>query len=264
MTSQLTVTSSPAADAAGDVAQVIASLPVSLHPATGEADLVGIAGEGGWVAAATDAIASGARGVMIVDPSAADVTELVEQAEAARVPVVIDATWSHNPAVANSAAAFAEHHDADSLVESRVNVPLDSDIERVLLNQLSLIRTAVGPIESVTFPRKNSRGYDALASLVGGASASLTAILSNSVQQSATVRILKPTTSVELELSDPASAAPGHAVVSGPEGATLLTTQWETAHRAAWRRLHALANDGETAPDLAGFARDVAVATAAR
>lgn len=264
MTTQLTVTSSSAADAAGDIPQVIASLPVSLHPASDQADLIGIAGEDGWVVAAEEAISSGARGVMIVDPVAADVTALIEKAEAAGVPVVIDARWSGNPAVASSADAFAEHHDADSLVEARVNVPLDSEIERVLLNQLSLVRTAVGPVKSITFARKNARGYDALAVLTSGASANLTAILSNSVPHSATLRILKPETSVEVELPGPATAAPGHAVVSGPDGATLLTTQWETAHRAAWRRLHSLVDAGKTSPDLAGFARDVATTQTAR
>ena len=45
--------------------------------------------------------------------------------------------------------------------------------------------------------------------------------------------------------------------VAVPEGATLLETQWETAHRSAWRHLHRLVQDGASGTDLAGFARDV-------
>lgn len=264
MTTQFTVTASSAADQAGDVAQVIASLPVSLHQASAEADLVGIIGGYGWVEAAKHAIASGARGVLIVDPVAVDVVTLIKQADAAGVPVVIDATWTDNPAVLTSASAFAEHHGTDSFLEARVNVLLGSDIERVLLNQLSLVRTVVGPIRRLRFARNNSRGYDARADLVSGASASLSAILSNSVPVSATLRMLLPETSVEVELPSPVSAAPGSAIVSGPEGAMALPTQWETSHRAAWRRLHRLVDAGEMSHDLAGFARDVAVVRTAR
>ncbi|TFD20092.1 hypothetical protein [Cryobacterium sp. TMS1-13-1] len=264
MTTQFAVTASSAADKAGDIAQVIASLPVSLHQAFAAADLVGIAGGDGWVDAAKHAIESGARGVLIVDPVAFDVVALIKQADAAGVPVVIDATWTHNPAVAASADAFVEHCDADGFIEARVNVPLGSDIERVLLNQLSLVRTVVSPISRLRFARKNSRGYDALADLVGGASASLSAILSSSGPVSATLRILQSETSVEVELPSPVSAAPGSVIVSGPEGATLLPTQWETAHRAAWRRLHGLVDAGELSRDLAGFARDVAAIRTAK
>lgn len=266
MTTRFTVTATPAAKKAGDVAQVLASLPVSLHPASAEAnsaDLMGFAGEDGWVAAVSEAIASGARGVLVVDPVAADVAALIATAEAAGVPVVLDSTWSHNPAVTNTADAFARHHSADSIVESRINAPVGSDTERVLLNQLSLVRTAVGAVRSIRFARRNDKGYDALATLASGASASLAAILTNSVPTSATLRILGSETAVELELPGPATAAPGHAVVSGPEGATLLPTLWETAHRAAWRRLHHLVQSGEPSGDLSGFADDVAAVRSA-
>ena len=259
MTAQLTVASSPVADASGDVAQVIASLPVSLHPAEGGGDLIAIAGIRGWAEAAAEAIASGARGLLIVDPVAADVTSLRETASAAGVPVLVDATWTYNPAVAQSAGAFAAHHDADSLLEARVDVPIGSDFDHVLLSQLSLVRAAVGPAVHLEFARRTERGYDAMAHLAGGARAGVTAIATDSLPPAATLRILKPTTAVVLTVPSPTTASPGRAVVSGPEGATLLPTQYETAHRAAWRHLHRLVRAGETSTDLEGFAQDVCV-----
>ncbi|WP_150306530.1 hypothetical protein [Planctomonas psychrotolerans] len=265
MTTRLTVTAAPAAKLMGDVAQVIASLPVSLHhaPEAQGADLVGIAGNAGWAAEAIAAIGAGARGVMIIDPVGEDVGALIDAAAAARVPVVIDSTWSHNPAVASGAGAFTEQHSADSFVESRVNAPVGSDIDRVLLNQLALVRAAVGPVRTIRFARRNGTGYDALATLASGASAGLSGILSDSVPVSASLRILRSETAAELTLPGPETATPGQAVVSGPDGATLLPTLWETAHRAAWRRLHSLVIDGGTSDDLAGFAEDVAATRAA-
>jgi hypothetical protein len=258
MTPQMAVAASPEADAAGDVAQVIASLPVSLHPASRAPDLVAIdGGTAGWPDEAERQIGTGVRGIMVINPVAADVTALKEKSSAAAVPVVIDSTWTYNPAVATGKGHFAAHNDTDSLLEARVNLPAGTDLDQALLAQLGLIRETTGQVTSLMFARKDRHGYDALATLASGGRASLTAIFSDSVPPSAVLRIIKPRTAVELTLPGPATAAPGKVVVSGPKGATLLTTLYETAHRAAWRNLYRLAQSGETAGDLAGFARDL-------
>jgi hypothetical protein len=259
MTNQLTVRFDLEAAAAGDLTQVVASLPVSLIQADQNPDLVGIAGGSGWPDAAERAIAAGARGVLVVDPVAADTSSLRGQAKAHGVPVVLDSTWNHNRAATGSAAAFAEINDGDSLVEARVTVPVGADLDRVLLGQLALIRTAVGPVTSLVFARRSGHGYDAMATLASGARGSITAIATNSTGSRATLRILRPVTAVELEVPAPNTAVPGRLVVSNPEGATLVTTQWETAHRSAWRRLHEFATTGGTVADLADFEHDVNV-----
>lgn len=278
MTRQLTVTSSPEADAAGGVAQVVASLPVSLHPfdggataghdgaATGAtapdggaAALVAIAGIAGWPEEALGALAAGARGVVVVSPSAADVTALQERAKALGVPVVLDTEWAPNPAVAAAAPHFAAHDDEESLVEARVDAPVGSDLDQVLLAQLALVRAAVGPVVSLSPARWNKHGYDVLAQLASGARASLGAILTDAAPPQATVRIIKPHTAVALVLPGAGTAAPGKVTVSGPDGATLLPTQWETAHRALWRRLHALVEAGQSCEDLLDFAADASL-----
>jgi hypothetical protein len=248
MTPQMTVAGTPQADAAGDVAQVIASLPVSLHPASGgTADLVAVdGGTPAWPKEAEHRIDAGARGIMVINPVAADVTALQEKSAAAAVPVVIDATWTYNPAVASAKAHFAAHTDANSLLEARVNLPAGTDLEHALLAQLALVRETTDQVISLTFARRDRHGYDALALLATGGRAALTAIFTDSMPVSATLRIIKPRTAVELTLPGPATAAPGQAVVSGPEGATLLTTLYETAHRAAWRHLHRLVQTGGT------------------
>lgn len=260
MTQQLTVTSSPEADAIGAVARVVASLPVSLHSSDdGGGALVAIAGASGWTDRALDSISSGAHGLMVISPSAADVTALKERAEALGVPVVIDTEWAHNPAVAAAAPQFARHNDENSFLEVRVNVPTGADLDQVLLAQLALIRTAVEPVVSLTYARRNGHGYDALAQLASGARASLTAILTDAVPASASLRIIKPRHAVTLTVPGSDTAAPGKVTVSGREGATLLPTLWESAHRAAWRRLHDLAEAGQGCDDLSAFAEDVAL-----
>jgi hypothetical protein len=265
MTNQLTVTSSDAANRTGAVPQVIASLPVSLHPAAdatarGSADLIAVDGAAGWPTEAERAIDAGARGVLVVRPVPADVTSLIGKANAANVPVVIDAMWTYNPAVQNSAGPFAELFDDRMLLEARTYARTGSDWDRVLLDQLSLIRAAVAPVRGFRFVRKSEHGYAALAEFANGARASITAVRTDSVPESATLRTVKAQHLVELEVPAPETARPGRVQVAGPEGSNLLETKWETAHRAAWRHLHGLATSGLTSSDLADFAEDQTIA----
>lgn len=265
MTTQLTVTASDAATRSGRVAQVIASLPVSLHPAASSderetADLVAVDGAAGWPAEAEKAIDGGARGVLVVRPGPADVRSLIEAANTRNVPVVIDAMWTYNPAVQNSAGAFAEVFDDRMLLEARTYARTGSDWDRVLLDQLSLIRAAVAPVRDFRFVRRSEHGYAALADFANGARASITAVRTDSVPESASLRSVKAQHLVELVVPAPETAIPGRVHVVGPEGANLLETKWETAHRAAWRHLHGLAVAGLTSSDLAEFSEDQAIA----
>ncbi|MDQ1531813.1 MAG: hypothetical protein QOE37_1918 [Microbacteriaceae bacterium] len=263
MTTQLTVFADDAAAAAGRIAEAVASLPVSLHPGSAPADLVGIAGAPGWPRAAAEAIRAGVRGVLVADPVPEDVTELQALLQEQSIPLVIDGPWTYNPAVADSADAFAERNDAEGLIETRVDMAVGSDLDRVLLGQLALVRAAVGPVVELRFDRRNRNGYDAIGTLSSGARVSLAAILTNAADQSASVRLLKARNAARLSVPDAATAAPGSVVITTEEGATLLVTKWESAHRAAWRALHELVTSGSTGTDLADFAEDVATASRA-
>ena len=253
MTARLTVFASSDATTEGRIGQAVAALPVSLRPGGEDADLVGIAGGAGWATAAARAIDAGARGVLVVDPVPTDVSPL----RASAVPVVLDGRWTYNPAVLDSVSAFSARNDGESLVEVRVDVPLGSDPQRVLVSQLALVRTAIAPLMELTFDRWNSRGWDARGTLESGAQVALCAILTNALEPAASLRIIKPEDAVRLTVTDPATARPGQLIVSSPGGATLLVTKWESAHRVAWRTLHGLATTGRPGADLLGFEHDV-------
>ena len=260
MDAPLTVTFDQAAQDSGAIAQVIASLPVSLARGSEHGDLVGINGGDGWPAAAERAIDAGARGVLVVRPLPVDVTSLIDRAAARGVAVVIDAMWSHAPAVTQSAEAFSEIADDRCLLEARVYSAVGSEWHRVLLDQLSLTRAAVSPVQSLDIIRRDRTGYSATALLATGGRASLSAIGTDSVAASATLRIVNQTRVVHLDVPDPVTATPGRVVVTSATGANELESIWESAHRAAWRRLVALVRRGEASRDLDFFADDCAVA----
>jgi hypothetical protein len=261
MTEQLTVGTVSGRPAGGYLGAV--TLPESLSRADGEADLVGLAGTAGWADAAADAIRAGARGILVTAPVAEDTAELERIAAEASVPVVLDTLWAGNPAVETASAAFAAVKDAETLIEARVNLPLGADLDQAALDQVALLRRAAGAVAELRFVRRDSHGYDALATLESGAPASLAAILSAGLPQAATVRVIKPVDAVELYVPSPDTAAPGRAVVSGPDGETLLPTHYETGARASWRRLRGLVLAGDGATDLADFAADVRIVRAA-
>jgi hypothetical protein len=263
MTTQLTVFASAEADAAGRIAETVASLPISLHPGGEGADLVGVVGDAGWTEAAARAIRAGARGVLVVDPVAEDATALSAEAEAAAVPVVLDSPWAHNPAVLEAAAVLADRNDRDTLLEVRVDLPVGADLDRVLLGQLALVRAVAGPVSRLRFDRRNRTGYDALGLLASGARLNLSAILSDGLQPGASVRVIRAEDAVRLSVPHPGTAAPGRLVVSDERGATLRATTWESAHRVAWRRLHQLVTAEAPWTELDGFEQDVAVAAEA-
>lgn len=262
MAASFTVAFDQAAQESGAIAQVIASLPVSLTRSPERGELVGIDGSAAWPSAAESAIDAGALGVLIVRPVPADTTSLIAKVKRRGVPVVIDALWTHNPAVATSVEPFAELADDRCLLEARVYSAVGSEWQRVLLDQLSLIRAAVSPVRSLEVIRRDRTGYSASATLATGGRASLTAIGTDAVPSSATLRIVNRQSVVRLSVPDPATAVPGRVVVTSPAGSTELESLWETAHRAAWRRLVGLVRDGAASSDLEFFAEDQAVASA--
>ncbi len=264
MTTQLTVFAAEAAACAGRITETVASLPVSLHPGSTDADLVGIAGAPGWTSAATDAIQAGARGVLVVNPVPEDVTELQALVSRRRIPLVIDGPWAYNPAVADSAPAFTERNDAESTFQVRVTEAVGSDLDHVLVGQLALVRALVGPVVDLRLARHSPQGYDATGRLKSGALVCLAAILTNAADPSAVVHLVKATTAVRLSVPDAATAAAGSAVISTEKGATLLVTQWESAHRVAWRTLHELVTSSSTGADLGAFTDDLALAAGMR
>lgn len=256
MITQLSVTSAGSKPFADPLA-AIATLPMSLRATPADADLVGLRGAAGWPGIALEAIRSGARGVLVVDPVADETSTLEQVAADSGVPVVLDTTWAYNPAVRAAVDSFVRLSVPGALVEVRSNLPLRSSRSHALLDQLSLVRAAVGAVESVQYVRFDTYGFDAIGTLENGSRVTFAAILTNSVASSATVRIVRPTDAVELFLPAPTTAAPGRAVVCGPNGETLLPTKYETGHRVAWRELHASALAGALSGDLAGFSDDV-------
>ena len=262
MTIALEVRSSDAARRAGDIDAVVASLPVSLRPASTGTDLVAVDGQTGWAGAASQAIETGARGVVVIDPTTADVADLSTLARRRGVPVVIDYPFAGNPAVPVAAPYFSGHDDRHALLECTVTARLGADLARVLIDQLALVGALAARVEKAKALDWTSRRYVISGLLADGRRTRLTGICTDAGPPTAAVRMLREDGSMELTVPNPETARPAQATIVTPDGAKSLPTLFETAHRLAWRRLARLVHDGGQASDLTRFTNDSSIVTA--
>ena len=240
------------------IGEVLASLPVSLRPAGATAELVAVGGEPGWPARTMAAIGGGALGILVVDPAVEDIDQLSEVAANSGVPIVIDRPFAGNPAIPVAAEWFSRNADPAELIESRMTVPMGTDLNRSAMDQFSLIRATAGALDACQPLIWNASGYVLHGRVTDGRRTVLSATTTDAVPRSAWLRALRPAGAVELLLPDPATARPAQATVTATDGATLLPTVYETAHRAAWRRLHRLVTEtGEPPADLSDLAADM-------
>lgn len=259
MTEQLTVGATPEATTTGAIAEVIASLPVSMRAGDSAAGLVAVSGPG-WASEAITVATGGARGILATDPVFTDFPTHAEELLGAKIPIVVDTTWAYNPAVDAAASHFAALNPADTMLESRVETRAGSDLARVLLAQLALIRRATGSaVTTLSIHRWKSNGYTAIGSAENGAEVALDAILTDVRPPSAALWALTRQAAVRLTVPDPTTATFGTVTISDQHGAVLLPTAYETAHRAAWRELHRRVNVGATTNDLPALLADLAL-----
>lgn len=258
MTTPLRVQASLDAERTGTVRAVVASLPVSFAPAGGGLDVVALAGTAGWTASAAEAVRSGVRGVVVVDPVAEDPAALAAAAAEAGAAVVLDQAWAGNPVLAEPHAAV-RNAIADALADA---VLLDSvargvpgtDPEVLLTRHLAAILACGVELEGLRVIQRNANGYTVIGSLPGGAPAALQGIATSSLPTTATISVLTSSGRADITLPDASAGWPAEVRSVTSAGAATFPTIYESAHRHSWRRLRAAIDSGAPEADLERFA----------
>jgi hypothetical protein len=255
----LRVATSAGASTAGDVAPVVASLPVSFvaAPQGERAEVGAIEGGPGWPGRVTEALARKTRGLLVVGPTPVPPDEVPESP---MVPVVVDYRFSGHPALAEAADAFGRW-PVFAMIEVAAVVPDDRDLEAALVDQLAALRRVGQPATGLTRLTWGRSGYYVSGSTAGGSPLLLSAHVTSGAPPSLRLRGLTHDRAVELTLPDPGTARPAILVSTTGAGALTAPTLWETSHRAAWRRLHAAVTGDEPTHDLADLRTDLAAAS---
>ncbi|WP_426007252.1 hypothetical protein ACPFL9_09405 [Paenarthrobacter sp. NyZ202] len=254
MSPQYTVHSTPEAQESGAVALAVASLPATFGPATEAPDVRVIAGRAGWSREAIEAIEAGARGVMVVNPAAEATAELAKAAEAKGTVVVLDQCWASNPAIPGAEDAIRAMAGRAALLDSVATAEAGTDAGGLLADHLAAVVRLTGPLESLRLINRGAHGYTLSARLANGAPAALQGVLSSARPAGVHISLLSDDGGVGVTLPEPLAAWPAQVKVTGPQGELLLPTLYESAHRAAWRRLKEHLDAGTTSTDLHRFA----------
>lgn len=246
-----------------------ASLPESLTQAPAKTRLVAVDGRSaGWLDALENVIRPGTAGVLVVrpaaGPSAQDIRAVAAAAADAGTIVAVQATWAANPAVPPFARAAAERLSDITLIDSVAQ--LDSTHvpwADVLLDQLTLLRTVIGPVELARFAAQHRHGYT-LDGAIGASTVAMSAVRSAAPLQTARLAAYGATAEAHLVVPAGNTAMPAAAWFVDSAGAAVQPTWYEAAPRASWRRLHNAAAErpGEPLPDLAGLAEDAGLLAA--
>ena len=164
--------------------------------------------------------------------------------------MVIDSTWASNPVVEAAAQAIQAAVGPRSRLECRVLVGVGADLDRALLDQLALVRALVGAVDELTILHRSPSGYVGQAR-ANGTPVDLSVICSDAVPEHADIRLLTADGSVEVQVPNGDTAEPARLTVTDAAGAQLAPTQYESGHRATWRRLHRLLTAGPPGSDRA-------------
>jgi hypothetical protein len=251
----LRVSAATDAEVAGDIATVIASLPISLVGAEPEqrGDLVAVHGGPGWPERTAECLLHRVRGLLIVHPTPVSPTDVPEVSS---VPVVVDYRFAGNRALAAAAMAF-DGWPAGAMIEVAAVVPDESSLDETLVDQLATLRRLGQPAVELHRLTWDGSGYYLRGSTTAGSPVLVSAHVSSGARPYLRVRGLA---AVELTLPDPGTARPAVLVNTTSTGATTTPTIWETSHRAAWRRLHAAVTGARLTYDLADLRADLTIA----
>lgn len=249
---------------------VWASLPMTLTPAAGGAQMVAVDGQSpAWLETLADVIRQGVTGVLLVRPVAGspgrDIRAVTEAAASAGTTVVVETAWASNPAVAQLARALAGRLPDIKLIDSVAQVPDDhgGPWADVLLDQVTLLRAVTGRPDDVRFAVQDMHGYT-VDGVRGASSVAMAAV--RSTVSAPTARLAAYGAAAETHLLVPAgsTAAPAAASIVDPAGATVQPTWYETTSRASWRRLIRTVSESPGKPvlDLPDLAEDTELVAA--
>ncbi|MBT2549245.1 hypothetical protein [Arthrobacter sp. ISL-65] len=268
MSAQLSLYADPQAEAAGAVAAVAASLPLSFAPAPAQGpapDVVAVAGHTGWTQRAAGAIRGGARGVVVTSPVPEDAGQLTAQASESGATVVLDQRWAGNAVLAGPSAnvqdVIADALRDAVLVDSVAVAAPGTDPLQLLTEQLSAVLHAGIELRNVRMVQRSANGYTVAATLPGGAPTALQGILTSSLPATASISVLTSAGRADIVLPEPAAAWPAEVRVVNAEGAMTLPTLYESAHRTSWSRAHSHITSGNPANDLGQFTAAMSLLT---
>ncbi|WP_055557150.1 hypothetical protein [Streptomyces sp. NBRC 110028] len=244
------------------LAEVTASLPLSLAPASSPAQLAAVTGAPGWAERAEEALAGGAVAVVVESPSADNGAARLGVEAAAHT--VLGWAFAANPGVLAAGDAAGPLRERAVFADAQLRVPAGTDLDAAMLDLLTATSRVAGAFGLRRTLHRDRDGWHAAGRLDTGAPLSLSVVVSNAAPASLRLRLLTADGGLTAAVPAPDTAAPAEVRILTPDGERLLPTLWETSRRASWRRAVAIATGATVCSDVAELHRITALAVALR
>lgn len=235
----------------------IAAMPQTFVPsASGTAQIRLLDGTPGWPLRAANAIRGGAQAVLVADPAAESVTDLLAITDAAGVPVVVAPRGGHDPLLPTLHERMAATDGA--LLELRLTLRPEQRAEAWPI-LTGIVRRADSAIVEVLARASNAHGMHATMALASGRHAVIALDLTRGANETGRLRLVGSRGMVDATIPLAGRMRPGVLTVSDEKEETTAPPDFTTDAVAAMRAVAAAAVG---APDvsLSQFGSDAWVA----
>jgi hypothetical protein len=211
-----------------------------------------------WPSRAGEALASGARGVLITRPvctSPAEVAELARYAAASGAHAVVESSFLADPAWKRVLPVLRERAAEAVLVDSLRLTPKaqtlrTEDLNPHCLEQLAVARTVLGQLSTASFRQRTDEHYmltfessDRIVNLVG--------VRGGPGSDQLTIELVSLACRWRVIFHDGAIAQPTTVEMTDGAGRHAASEIFETGRRGSWIELHqAITDDGHLSYDL--------------
>lgn len=241
-----------AEDAAGRLRSAVATFPLSFRVAGSAIPEVHVIGGGaGWTARATSLIDAGSRAVLVGDPVAEEVGEVLGSARAAGTSVLLAPAGAEDPALAPTRERLAASRG--HLLECRVIASPGAAHSATVMAMLSLVGWVDSPLRELDTTSGDEHGLHATGRLESGRDVLLAIDLSDAVRPVARLRLISSAGILEADIPLSERSRPAQLRDDSALGEWHAPAAYLGSSRAVLARLHATATGIPDVSDLEAF-----------
>ncbi len=247
-----------AEDAPARLRNAVATFPRSFRTGSATADVHLVGGDAGWTSRVRSLIDAGRRAVLVGDPVAEDVHELLAAARELDASVLLASAGADDPVLALMRERLAASDG--SLLECRMIASRSLSRSATVMAMLTIVRRADSPMRHQDAKSGDVYGLHATGRLESGRDVVLAIDVSEAVRPVARLRVVSSAGVIEADIPLSERSRPGSLRDSSADGEWHANGAYVSSSRAVLAQLHETACGPSDRSDLEDFARQLPVA----
>jgi hypothetical protein len=247
-----------AEDTPARLRNAVATFPLSFRTGSATPDVQVVGGDAGWTTRVRSLIDAGCRAVLVGDPVAEEVHELLAAARETEASVLLASVGADDPVLALMRERLAASDG--SLLECRMIASRSLSRSATVMAMLTIVEKADSPVRQHGAKWGDVYGLHAAGRLESGRDVVLTIDVSEAVRPVARLRVVSSAGVIEADIPLSERTRPGSLRDSSADGEWHADGAYLSSSRAALGRLHEAAGGAGDLSDLEDFARQLPVA----